>query len=242
MKHITVFITLVSIAMLTISGCDGSSNPTQPRDETYNPTINPADFTAAITNPYLPFTPGTTFIYEGTTEDGKEHIEVAVTHDAKQILGVTCIVVRDRVWIGSALTEDTLDWYAQDQAGNVWYFGEDSKEIENGTIVSTEGSWEAGIDGAKPGIVIQANPQIGTSYRQEYYYGKAEDMAQVLSLSESASVPYGTYTNCLQTKEWTPLEPDVVEHKYYAAGIGLLAEETVQGGTGRVELVNITTE
>jgi hypothetical protein len=98
------------------------------------------------------------------------------------------------------LAEETLDWYAQDQAGNVWYFGEDSKEIENGTVVSTKGSWEAGVDGAKPGVVMQANPQIGVSYRQEYYYGEAEDMAEVLSLSESVSVAFGSYQNCLKTK------------------------------------------
>lgn len=206
-------------------------------DEVYEPVIEPADFVATIDNPFLPFKPGSTWIYEGDTGEGSERIEVTVTSETKEILGVTCTVVRDRVWIDGELAEDTLDWYAQDRAGNVWYFGEDSKEIDGGEVVSTEGSWEAGVDGARPGIVMYAEPQAGgESYRQEYYEGEAEDMAKVLSVTASVEVAYGSYEQCLQTEEWSPLEPGVREHKFYSRGIGLLLEEMVEGGDGRIEL------
>ncbi len=204
--------------------------------EAYNPVINPIDFVTQVDNQYYPLVPGTKFIYEG----GGERIEVNVTDQTKEILGVTCIVVRDRVFVGDELIEDTFDWYAQDKEGNVWYFGEDTKEYENGVVVSTAGAWEAGVDGAKPGIIMKANPQIGDSYRQEYYEGEAEDMAEVLSLGESVTVPYGSFKNCLKTKEWTPLEPDVEENKYYAPGVGLVLEVAVKGGSGRVELISIS--
>ncbi len=239
MKHRPVFILFVGIMLITNIG--GAVTPAaSAKDQTYNPVINPAEFSTTINNLYLPLTPGKTFIYQGTTEDGKERIEVSVTHETKHIIGVRCVVVSDRVWKNDELAEETLDWYAQDKAGNVWYFGEASKEIEGGKVVSTKGSWEAGIEGAQPGIVMQADPQIGASYRQEYYAGEAEDIAEVLSLSESLSVTFASYQNCLKTKEWTPLEPDAAEHKFYAPGIGLIAEETVQGKTGRTELVKIT--
>ncbi len=168
---------------------------------------------------------------------------MVVTNQTKTILGVTNTVVLDTVWDeDDELVEETYDWYAQDKEGNVWYFGEDSKEYEAGVLVSTAGSWEAGVDGAKPGIIMEANPQIGDSYRQEYYVGEAEDMAEVLSLSETASVPYDSFTGCLKTKEWTPLEPDIVAHKYYAPGVGCVMEIMVEGGSEHVELIDVRTE
>jgi hypothetical protein len=248
---LTIILTAVStllfigLAIMFVAGCNGSNSSTSPStvfDKTYQPIINPANFVAAITNQFFPLTPGTTFIYEGEEDGESERNEVYVTHETKEILGVTCIVVQDRVWVEGDLEEETFDWYAQDTDGNVWYFGEDSREMSNGVVVSTEGSWEAGVDGAQPGIIMQANPQVGDSYRQEYYWGEAEDWAEVVSLSESVTVPYGFYTNCLQTKEWTPLEPGVTEHKYYAPGVGVVLEVTVEGGKERVELINITTE
>ncbi|MFC1713485.1 hypothetical protein ACFL6S_07455 [Candidatus Poribacteria bacterium] len=211
-------------------------------DETYDSEIDPADFVTLNDNPFFPLTPGTTFIYEGETEDGPERIEVEVTSDTRIILGVTCTVVRDRVWVDDELVEDTFDWYAQDEDGNIWYFGEDSTEFEDGVAVSTEGSWEGGVDGARPGILIEAEPEIGDAYRQEFYEGEAEDMAKVLSLSESVTVPYGSFDNCLQTMEWTPLEPDVVEQKFYARGVGFILEVQVEGGSDRAELVEIRNE
>ena len=153
-----------------------------------------------------------------------------------------CVVVDDKVWLDDELIEVTLDWYAQDKDGNVWYMGEDSKEYEDGKVVSTAGSWEAGIDGAKPGIIMLAIPVVGVVYRQEYYKGEAEDKAEVLSLNESVTVPFGSYENCLRTKDWNPLDMETIEEKYYAPGVGVVLEVMVKGGDERVELISITTE
>src|SRR5262249_40249490 len=154
-------------------------------------------FVAGVDNPYFPLTPGTTFIYEGKTQDGNERIEVSVLPKTEAILGIASTVVRDTVWLDGKLLEDTLDWYAQDKTGNVWYMGESTKEYQNGGVVSTQGTWKAGEEGAQPGILMQGNPTPGDPYRQEYLAGAAEDMAQILSLSESASVPYGAYDHLL---------------------------------------------
>ena len=197
---------------------------------------------AKIDNQYFPLTPGTTFIYEGQEEGSTQKTEVYVSHKTKKMLGVTCIEVSDNVSLGGTLAEATLDWYAQDRDGNVWYFGEDSKEYENGQVVSTAGSWEAGVHGAKPGIVMEADPKVGDSYRQEYYKGEAEDMADVLSLNESTTVLYGSFNNCLKTKDYTALEPGVSENKYFAPGVGNILTVMVEGGSEQSELVSITTE
>jgi hypothetical protein len=204
----------------------------------YAPVIDPANFVAGINNPYFPLEPGKVFVYEGQTEKGNEHNEVYVTSETKVIMGVTYVVVSDTVKVDGQLEEATLDWYAQDQQGDVWYFGEDAKEYEDGKVTSTEGSWEAGVDGALPGIVMPANPAPGAPYRQEYYKGKAEDMAQVMSLAESASVPQGAYDNLLMTKEWSALDnPPVIEYKYYAKDVGFIMTKGDQ--TGELKLVEI---
>lgn len=206
-------------------------------DPTYNPSINPGDFVAGVDNPLFPLVPGMKYVYHG----GGETTEITVTDGTKQILGVTSIVVRDVVSVGGEIIEDTYDWYAQDKEGNVWYFGEDTKEYKDGQLVSTEGSWEAGVDGAKPGIVMhRTQPATGVPYRQEYYACKAEDMAEIVSLNESVTVSYGSFDNCLQTREFTPLEPGVSEYKYYAPGVGLVLEVGVQSGA-RTELIEVTT-
>lgn len=210
--------------------------------EGYDPMIDPANFVEEIDNPYFPLEPGTTFVYEGETEDGSERNEVFVSHQKKVVMGVTTTVVEDRVWEDGELVEETFDWYAQDKDGNVWYFGEDSNDYEDGVYVSSAGSWEAGIDGAKPGIVMKASPQIGEIYYQEYYVGEAEDQAEVLLINESVSVSYGSYDNCLVTREWTRLEPDVEENKYYAPAIGFIRETITRGGSGSLELVDIIVE
>ncbi len=210
-------------------------------DEPYEVDIDPADFVTGVNNTYFPLTPGTTLVYEGDTEDGLERIEVAVTSDTRTVMGVECVVVHDTVRLGGELIEDTYDWYAQDVDGNVWYFGEDSKEYEDGKLEGTEGSWEAGVDGAMPGIVMFARPYVGVTYRQEYYRGEAEDMGTILALGEELVVRGVTYRDLLLTKDFTPLEPGVVELKYYAPGIGVVLEEAVKGGSERVELVEIVT-
>jgi hypothetical protein len=235
-RRITIVAVLLGMAIVLTLGCGKKA------EEPYNPTIDAANFVAKIDNQYSPLKPGTTFIYEGQKEGGTQTTEVYVSHRTKKILGVTCVEITDNVSSDGKLVEVTLDWYAQDKDGNVWYFGEDSKEYENGEVVSTAGSWQAGVHGAKPGITMEANPKIGDSYRQEYYKGQAEDMAEVLSLNESISVPYGSFNNCLKTKDFTALEPGVVENKYYAPGVGVISAIMVEGGSERSELVAIQTE
>ena len=164
---------------------------------------------------------------------------VTVTDQTKLIAnGVTARVVRDTVTEKGALVEDTFDWYAQDRKGNVWYLGEDTKDYENGKVVSTEGSFEAGVDGAKPGIAMLANPRPGMQYRQELYKGHAEDKARVLSRDDQAEVPAGHYRRLLMTKDFNPLEPRVLEYKLYAKGVGLVLAVGVSGGSGREELIS----
>jgi hypothetical protein len=212
------------------------------KDKTYNPQINPADFGGPIDNPFFPLAPGTTFTYEAETEDGLETDVVSVTGDTKSILDVTCTVVTDQSTLEGLIQEDTVDWYAQDNKGNVWYFGEYTTAYEydeEGNLIGTShaGSWEAGVEGAQPGIIMLADPQPGDSYRQEFLAGVAEDMAKVLRLNARVSVPYGEFNDCLETKEWSPLEPGAIEHKYYARGIGLVLVEELKGKTVRQELV-----
>jgi len=244
----SIFMSVLLTTVLLLSACVGGAAPPTPYPtSTSSPTqtalvIDPTNFVAAIDNPFYPLTPGMMMIFEGATSEGNERVETHVTHDTKRILGLYCVVVRDRVLVDDELVEETLDWYAQDKSGNVWYFGEDSREYEEGALVGTKGSWEAGVDGAIAGIIMPAHPQVGEIYRQEYYAGEAEDMAKVVSLTESSAVPYGAFDNLLMTEEWTPLEPGLVEQKYYAAGVGLVLEVLVQGGSGRVELVAITTD
>lgn len=202
--------------------------------------IDPGNFVSVIDNEYFPLTPGTTFIYRGESDGVATREEVYVTYETKVILGVTCTVVHAQDFEEKVLVEDTFDWYAQDVDGNVWYFGEDTKELdENGNVISTEGSWEAGVDGAEPGIIMEANPQVGDRYHQEFYRGVAEDQAKVLELDASICVRYGCFDNVLVTKEWTRLEPGVVENKYYALGVGFIYGVMVKGGDEFTELVRV---
>lgn len=191
-------------------------------EEPYAPEIDPADFVDVVDNSYFPLQRGRRWIYEEETDEGTERVEVVVTGDKREILGVECTVVRDTVTLGGELVEDTFDWFAQDRDGNVWYFGELSLSYADGELESLEGSWEAGVDGAQPGIVMPAEPEVGKLYRQEYFLGEAEDLARVLSLSETATVPAGNFTNCIKTEETTPIEPSALEHKFYAPGVGFV--------------------
>ncbi|MDD1676124.1 MAG: hypothetical protein LUQ40_00130 [Methanomicrobiales archaeon] len=195
-----------------------------------------------ITNPYLPLKPGTEYTYAGTSDGVPETSIVTVTHDTRIILGVTTVVVRDKVYQDGDLVEDTFDWYAQDSNGNVWYFGEDSTELENGKVLGHEGSWKAGVKGARPGIVMEASPQVWDMYNQENAFPDALDMAQVMSLTESVTVPYKSFAgNVLMTQDFTPLEPGVIEHKFYAPDIGLVKDVLFRGGTGVSQLISIKT-
>jgi hypothetical protein len=209
----------------TLQGCNDEFEARQPACEklgpaAYDPEIDPADFVAVVDNPYFPLTPGTTFVYEGETPDGLEHSEFFVTHRTRMIMGVRCVEVLDRVWLDGKLAEYTLDWFAQDADGNVWYFGENTREVENGLIATIDGTFMAGVDGAKPGIIMKATPRVGDFYRQEFDLRNAEDFAEVTGRNATVTVPAGTFKNCLKTRETTPLEPDLREDKFYASGVG----------------------
>jgi len=195
-----------------------------------------ANFVGAVQNPFLPLVPGTILTYRQVTPDGVETNTVEVTHDTKTILGVTTYVVHDQVFLEGALSEDTFDWMAPDKDGNVWYFGEDTKEI--GPPVSTQGSWEAGKNGAMPGILMLAHPKVGNSYLQEDAPGVVADQGKVMDLSASVTVPYGTFTNCIKTQESTPIEPGDRAFKIYAEGIGTVVE-IPNKSEGRVELIAV---
>jgi hypothetical protein len=204
------------------------------------PAAGPRTFVREIDNPWLPFKPGTVWVYRGV-KDGKPARDVVrVTSATRVIDGVRCTAVSDLLYLGGKLGERTTDWYAQDSRGNVWYYGEATAELDrSGRVKTTEGSWRAGVHGARPGIVMPTRPRVGQSFRQEFYKGHAEDHFQVLSVSAAVRVPYVTSKRALLTKEWTPLEPDVLDHKVYVRGIGMVKEQTVKGGDERSVLVSL---
>jgi len=204
--------------------------------------LDPADFTTRIDNPYWPMKPGNRWVYRETDPEGTVlRVVVRVTDQTKKVAnGITARVVRDTVTEDGVLVEDTWDWYAQDKAGNIWYLGELTKEYENGKLVSTGGSFEAGVDGAQPGIAIPANPKVGLAYRQEYYKGEAEDKASIFSLSEQAEVPFGHFKDVVMTRDLNPLQPKILEYKFFARGVGPVLVIGVSGGSDREELVRFT--
>lgn len=192
--------------------------------------LDPDDFTTVIDNPYFTLQPGTTYVYESL--DGSTVTTFSVTHQTRVINGVTCVVVEDTVTVNGEILEKTVDLFAQNKNGDVWYFGEFTTEFGDGGA-SHEGAWKAGVQDATPGIIMLASPQQGLTYNQENAPGVAEDMAEIISLNASASTPYGTFSNVLQIAETTPLEPGFLEYKFYAQGVGLLF--TQDAVTGEVE-------
>jgi len=201
--------------------------------------LDPAHFSARITNPWWPMRPGSRWVYRETDADGgRQRDVVTVTHRTRQIAnGVTARVVRDVATEDGELVESTEDFYAQDRRGNVWYLGEVTAEYENGRVVSREGSFEAGVGGAEAGVIMPAHPRPGLRYRQEYFEGHAEDRARVISLREQAGVPYGHFRHVLMTREDNPLEPRALEFKFFARGVGPVLAVSVSGGSDREELV-----
>lgn len=206
-------------------------------EDIYDPEIDPENFDEPLDNPYFPLTTGITRVYEN--EDGSERVEVTVTDETYEILGVECVVVVDVEYEDDEVVEETRDYFAADNFGNVWYFGEHSLEVEDGIIVGSGGSWIAGEDGAKPGIIMPVAPTPGFVYRQEWFLGEAEDAGEILSTMEDVTVPYGMFSNCVQTADFTPLEPGNLEHKFYAAGTGLLKELDVNSGD-EIVLIDVT--
>ena len=239
--HRSTWLLVTTALAALVASCGGSEGASLPQGA--DPVeLDPSDFTTEIDNRYWPMRPGARWIYRETGPDGAEQrVVVTVTNETREVMGIEARVVHDVVTEDGALVEDTFDWYAQDADGNVWYLGEDTKEYEDGEVVTTAGSWEAGVDGALPGVIVPAEPEVGLTYRQEHYAGEAEDAAEVLSLSERAEAPYGSFTDVLLTKDFTPLEPDVLEYKLYAPGVGPVLVLGVSGGAGREELLQLTT-
>ena len=203
--------------------------------------LDSSQFVATVDNPYFPLTPGTIWEYDATEGDSKERVVVTVLDKTKVVDGVTATVVHDLVTDAASgkLVEDTYDWYAQDKKGNVWYLGEDTKAYD-GTKVDTHGSWEAAVDGARAGFLMVADPKVGRTYHQEYYKGEAEDVGEVIATGESVTGPTGTYDRVVTTEDTTALEPDLVEHKWYAPGVGIVKEADIKGGNEKVTLVKLT--
>jgi hypothetical protein len=225
------------LLLVLVAGCGGGDSRALPQGG--EPVeLDPTDFVAQIDNEYWPMSPGSRWVYREVDEEGNElRVEVTVTDRTKKIAGIDAVVVHDVVTENGELKEDTLDWYAQDADGNVWYLGEDTKEYEGGKVVSTKGSWEHGVDGAQAGVIMPADPEVGMTFRQEHYAGKAEDRGEILALDESVDVPFGSFDGVLETEDTTPLEPKVLEHKFYAKGVGPVLTIDVAGG-GREELVS----
>lgn len=231
------FIGLVALAAVAAAPLACGKSATAPE---YVPQL-PATWVATVTNPFFPLVPGTVYEYEGRTSAGLETTRVEVLTGTRMVQGIAATVVRDRVYLDGALIEDTYDWYAQAADGTVWYLGEDSREIENGRVVSTEGSWEWGVDGALPGVIMWGAPasHLGEEYRQEFYEGEAEDWAKVVAVDVSVTVPNGTFTGCIRTEDWNALERGSREQKVYCPQVGFVLEI---GGSGeRIELVRRTT-
>ena len=230
----TKIATLIALAV----ACSSSTTPFSPP---YNPVL-PTTWAAAVTHPLYPLTPGTTWQYRQQTSEGVETVTVEVLSAKEIVNGVSATVVRDRVFLNGVLVEDTFDWFAQDTDGNVWYVGEDTKEYEKGVVVSTEGSWRWGVDGALPGIQMWATPsaKVGVEYRQEYYKDQAEDWAKILTLNDAVTVPFGSMTGCTTIEEWAGLSPrEAHETKVYCPGVGNVSGGSV-GSSDRYVLISKT--
>ncbi len=206
----------------------------------YHPQITGLDFSPNVNNPLFPLKPGRTLVYSGIKDDKAALDLFIATAHTKIIDGVRTRVVEDRLYLNNVLEERTSDYYAQDRCGNVWYFGEDTAKLDaNGKVISTDGSFRAGVNGAQPGVFMRAQPELGRQFRQEWFQGQAEDVFKPIDLSASIDVPFGHFQHTLRTQETTALEPDVVDNKYYARGIGELLEKSVKGPRELLRLVEI---
>ena len=234
MKNPIASLACLGALALLVVGCNSTAS------HSASPAASTSKFVDRVDNPWFPLVPGTTFVYRGRKDGEPSRERLTVTSLTKTIQGVRCIALHDRLFLSGRLEERTTDWYAQDRRGNVWYFGEATAELDRaGHVTSTEGSWLAGRNGAKAGIYMTARPTVGQSRLQEYYKGHAEDHFAVVSLRARVSVPYTTSNRALLTKEWTPLEPGTLDHKYYVRGIGNVKEVTVKGPLERSELVSV---
>jgi hypothetical protein len=237
---------MVAMQAFASGGVQASAASIQRVRPRQSPHYDPANYTPRVDNAWFPLKPGITYFYRGG-KDGKRARDVyRVTHQVVPIAGVPCRVVKDKLYLNGTLEERTKDYYTQDEDGNVWYFAEDTAELDqNGNVLNTEGTWRTGRNGAQAGIFMEANPQVGDQFQQEFYRHHAEDHYKVLSLGAEIKVPYGHFGrnklnhNVELTKEWTPLEPAVRDHKWYVRGIGEVKEKTVKGGHETARLVKI---
>ena len=227
---------ILLLGVVAVAGCGGGDDEIALPQGDDPVEIDPARFSADVDHPFWPMRPGTKWVYR----EGDQRVEVTVTDRTRTVMGVETRVVHDLATEDGVPVEDTFDWYAQDEDGNLWYFGEDTTEYEDGKPAGHPGAWEAGVDGALPGILLPAEPEVGMTYRQEYDAGEAEDRAKVLALDETVTVPFGRFEGALQTEDTTPLEPDVVEHKLYVRGVGPVLALKLKGDTGREELVGFS--
>ena len=228
-------VVLTAAALAAAPGFSASTAQSCPK-----PPALPTAWASRVDHPYLPLTPGTTWTYRGKLEGVSSTDVFTVTSQRKVILGVATTVIHDQVFQQGDLVEDTFDWFAQDASGNVWYFGEDTKELDHGTVVSTEGSWEAGVNNARAGIFMPATPTVGQAFKQEDAKNVAEDCTKIADLHASIQTPYVTTSDALKTEEFSLLEPGVLDNKYYVKGIGNVKEQTVQGGDDVLNLVSVT--
>jgi hypothetical protein len=202
--------------------------------------IDPGNFVRTITNPFLPYRPGSVWVYTGVKDGQTQRDVVRVTHHTRVIMGVTTTAVSDVATHGGRVLEATTDWYAQDGQGNVWYFGEATKARNPDGTFDTSGSWLAGVKGARPGIMMTAYPQVGDAHRQEFWRGQAEDQYWLVELGAQVTVPAGSYTKAARTIEWSRLEPGVVDEKFYVPGIGVVKELAASGPREVAELAHYT--
>jgi hypothetical protein len=240
-NRIRYAIALTGVASLAAIGCGSEDDPAASELPQGSEAVelDPAEFTTEIDNPWWPMAAGSRWVYRETDSEGAEQrVEVTVTDRTKRIAnGVEARVVHDEVTEDGEPVEITDDWYAQDADGNVWYLGEKTAEYENGKVTTRAGSFEAGVDGAQPGVIMPANPEVGMAYRQEYFAGEAEDEGEIVSLGEQAEVPADHFEGVLMTKDTNPLEPKVLEFKFYARGVGPVLAISVSGGSDREELL-----
>jgi hypothetical protein len=240
-RTIALCVSLVVLATGATASHAGSTARCELPQLSQRVRLDPADFTTRITNPWWPLRSGSRWVYRETAPDGKVQRDVVTVLAKTKLIanGVTARVVHDVATEDGTPVEVTDDWYAQDRCGNVWYLGEATTEYEDGKPVSTQGSFEAGVGGAQAGVIMPAHPRVGMRYRQEYSRGQAEDRAEVVSLREQVEVPFGHFPRgtVLMTRELNPLEPKVLEYKFYARGIGPVLAIGVSGTADREELV-----
>ena len=235
-----ICLTLTSFLLLSCSQ-EAGIDPNRQRDLNYNPVLPPQDFyqIPILNNPFFPFDHNKTYIYSGLTDDGSERIEVQRKSEIRIIQEIPCLVIHEKGFENGLLVEDGLEWYAQNIQGEVWYLGtEITNYNSNGNVINTFGSWIAGQDEALPGKIMLMDPKVGEIYRQEYVFNLAENQAEIIARNRTVETPAGVFENCLVVREFSELEPDEYEFKYYAPGIGLVLEEDPVDNT-RISLSEI---